>query len=70
MFNGEYEFDKDQDYSKYSQESVMKEYTKVIRKISKESRERGLKVKELAQRRYDNYFSKFRVDSDLDINID
>lgn len=70
VFKGEYKFKKDQDYSKYSQKNVMKEYSKVLDVLSKESIERGVKIKELAQRRYNEYFSKFRSDSDLNVNID
>lgn len=70
VFKGEYKFNKDQNYSKYSQKNVMKEYDKLLDIVSEEAKEREIKIRELAQKRYDNYFSKFRMDSDLDPNID
>lgn len=70
VFKGEYKFNKEQDYSKYSQKNVMKEYNKLLDIVSEEAKERKIKIKELSQRRYDNHYSKFRMDSDLDPNID
>lgn len=70
VFKGEYEFNKEQDYSKYSQKNVMEEYDKLLNSVSEEVKEREKQIRELAQRRYDNHFSKFRVDPNLNINID
>lgn len=70
VFKGEYKFNKEQDYSKYTQKNVMKEYDKILTVVTEEVKERKIKIKELAQRRYDNHYSKFRINPDLNIDLD
>tara|TARA_B100000900_G_scaffold382999_2_gene370594 strand:+ start:791 stop:1909 length:1119 start_codon:yes stop_codon:yes gene_type:complete len=70
VFNGEYTFNKNQDYSQYSQKNVIKQYNELLNLVSEEVVEREIKVRELAQRRYDEHFSKFRMNPDLNRRID
>tara|TARA_R100001510_G_C7646210_1_gene203515 strand:- start:846 stop:1964 length:1119 start_codon:yes stop_codon:yes gene_type:complete len=69
-FNGEYTFNKNQDYSQYSQKNVMSQYNELLDVVSNEVLEREMKIKELAQLRYDEHFSKFRMNPNLNRRID
>jgi len=70
VYKGEYKFDKNLDYSKFSKEVVMKQYEDFLKNLEPEIEIRKQKILDLAKKRYENHFSKFRIDTDLNIDID
>ena len=71
VFEGKYKFNKSINYDRYLKENVMSEYDKFMTEVSIDTREKIVKIKELAQRRNKHHFSKFRIPKGLsDFDLD